>query len=123
MRSITQKPDIKKERRFYDSVRWRKAAKWFLAENPLCVLCAVIGRTTGATTVDHIEPHRGDYNKFWDVNNWQSVCKTCHENAKKMQEIHGYSQASDGSGMPVDSNHPWNRRKLCVEDPNQDRER
>lgn len=29
--------------------------------------------------VDHITPHKGDRGLFWDRNNWQALCKTCHD--------------------------------------------
>jgi 5-methylcytosine-specific restriction endonuclease McrA len=28
-----------------------------------------------ATIVDHIKPHRGDQNLFWDQTNWQALCR------------------------------------------------
>lgn len=32
-----------------------------------------------AIIVDHIIPHRGDMKLFWDEDNWQSLCKHCHD--------------------------------------------
>lgn len=64
--------------RGYDS-RWDKARKTFLAAHPLCQECAKNGKYTKATVVDHIIPHRGNQQLFWDVNNWQALCKTCHD--------------------------------------------
>lgn len=58
------------------SEAWRKARKGFLRKNPVCVGC---GRP--ATVVDHIVPHRGDKDLFWDRDNWQPLCVYCH-NAK-----------------------------------------
>ncbi|WP_327198035.1 HNH endonuclease [Sporanaerobacter acetigenes] len=29
--------------------------------------------------VDHIEPHKGNEDLFYDINNLQSLCKSCHE--------------------------------------------
>ena len=37
------------------------------------------GKYTRATVVDHIIPHRGDRILFWDQNNWQPLCKPCHD--------------------------------------------
>ena len=68
--------------RGYDS-SWRKARTQYLKENPLCVKCEEEGRITSATVVDHIKPHRGNYNLFWDQNNWQSLCKKCHDRKTK----------------------------------------
>ncbi len=64
--------------RGYDR-RWQKARKAFLMEHPLCVECARQGRIVAATVVDHIIPHRGNKALFWDRNNWQSLCKSCHD--------------------------------------------
>lgn len=64
--------------RGYDS-RWRKARQMYLNRNPLCVMCREEGRLTPATVVDHIKPHRGDKTLFWDEDNWQSLCKQCHD--------------------------------------------
>ena len=60
--------------------RWRKASKQFLLEHPLCAECMrKTGRPVPATVVDHIKPHRGDQTLFWDMNNWQPLCKRCHD--------------------------------------------
>jgi 5-methylcytosine-specific restriction protein A len=37
------------------------------------------GRYRKATVVDHIIPHRGDEKLFWDRDNWQALCKSCHD--------------------------------------------
>jgi len=59
--------------------RWQRAARRFLARNPLCRQCESEGRTNAAGCVDHIVPHRGDYGLFWDKGNWQPLCKRCHD--------------------------------------------
>lgn len=64
--------------RGYDT-RWRKARVGWLKHHPLCAECERHGETTAATVVDHIIPHRGDRKLFWDRNNWQSLCKACHD--------------------------------------------
>lgn len=64
--------------RGYDR-RWQKARLLFLKANPLCVKCMEAGVYTKATVVDHIVPHRGDQKLFWDKNNWQALCKKCHD--------------------------------------------
>jgi len=64
--------------RGYDS-RWRKARALFLRRHPLCVECKRKGKLTPATVVDHIIPHRGDMTLFWDQNNWQPMCRDCHD--------------------------------------------
>lgn len=59
--------------------RWRKAREGYLRAHPLCAKCGDEGRLVAATVVDHIVPHRGDYQRFWDSSNWQPLCKRCHD--------------------------------------------
>lgn len=66
--------------------RWQKASKAYLAHHPLCVYCQQSRRITAATVVDHIVPHRGDQQLFWDSSNWQSLCATCHNSRKQSEE-------------------------------------
>ena len=65
--------------------RWQKARKKFLETNPFCVKCFDEGILTKATVVDHIKPHRGDPDLFWNVSNWQPLCEH-HHNVKTMTE-------------------------------------
>lgn len=64
--------------RGYDA-RWQKARMAYLVRHPLCINCQWNGKMTPATVVDHIIPHRGDMNLFWDEENWQPLCKDCHD--------------------------------------------
>ena len=65
--------------------RWQKARAAFLHAHPLCARCQAEGRLVKATVVDHIVPHRGDSTLFWDTDNWQALCKRCHDH-KTMTE-------------------------------------
>ena len=43
-------------------------------------------RLTPATHTDHVVPHRGDQQLFWDrEGNWQALCHPCHS-AKSQTE-------------------------------------
>ncbi len=68
-----------------------------------------MGRITPATVVDHITPHRGDQALFWDYDNWQSLCKQCHDADKQREENGGLRAGCDVSGWPVDASHHWRR--------------
>jgi 5-methylcytosine-specific restriction protein A len=59
---------------------WRRARKGYLAKHPICRACRdkKDGLIVVATEVDHIIPHRGDKDLFWDSGNWQPLCKPCH---------------------------------------------
>lgn len=62
--------------------RWRKASKLYLKQHPLCECaeCTRQRRRWTANVVHHITPHRGDYNLFWDQDNWLAMSKVCHDN-------------------------------------------
>lgn len=66
-------------KKLYKSAGWQRLRKWFLSKHPLCKECERQGRITSAQVVDHIKPHRGDLELFWDVNNLQALCKSCHD--------------------------------------------
>ncbi len=61
--------------------RWQIRSKRYLAEHPLCAICQKKNPPVvrGAAVVDHIIPHKGNYDLFWDESNWQSACKECHD--------------------------------------------
>lgn len=67
---------------------WRKWRDEFLGNNQLCVHCLKENRITAARVVDHIVPHKGDMQLFNDRNNWQALCKSCH-NRKTATEDKG----------------------------------
>ena len=71
------------------SNRWLKASATYLAQHPLCVECLKQGITKPATEVDHIIPHKGNSQLFWDTNNWQSLCHECHSR-KTVREDGGF---------------------------------
>lgn len=71
--------------RGYDS-KWRTARNRFLKANPLCVYCLKDNKLVTATVVDHITPHRGDKVLFWDENNWQPLCKKCHDKKTRTKD-------------------------------------
>lgn len=65
-----------------------------MSEHPLCAECLKSDTFTPATIVDHIIPHKGDMNLFWDKSNWQALCG--HHHAVK-------TATEDGGG--------WKRRE------------
>ena len=90
--------------------RWQRARLVFLAENPLCRYCEREGRVTPATVVDPIEAHKGSLALFWDVDNWQSLCRDCHDTVKRSEERGTVLRSGcDADGMPLGATHPWNR--------------
>jgi 5-methylcytosine-specific restriction enzyme A len=86
--------------------RWKSARAAFLRSHPLCCECERRGMVVAAAVVDHVTPHKGDMALFWDSNNWQSLCKTCHSSWKQALE-HGHARGVDDSGWPLDPGHHW----------------
>lgn len=64
--------------RMYTSSRWLRLRLLWLADHPLCVECERAGKVEPGVDVDHIVPHGGDWGRFLDVGNLQSLCKACH---------------------------------------------
>lgn len=93
----------------YNDRRWRKVRAAHLLDNPLCVMCQQAGRTVPATVVDHIKPHRGDPELFWDLDNLQSICKAHHDGAKQSQDRTGRVRGCDIHGIPLDPNSHWRK--------------
>lgn len=89
--------------------RWQKAREGHLRSHPLCVECARRGLVVQATVVDHIVPHRGDSQLFWDPDNRQSLCKTCHDSWKQALEKGHLRAGADLEGRPTDPRHHWNQ--------------
>lgn len=67
--------------------RWRKVRARYLNKHPLCVRCMTNGRYTMATVVDHIQPHRGDPVLMWDEDNFQALCKPCHDWKTRNEDV------------------------------------
>jgi hypothetical protein len=72
-------------RALYGLRRWRAKSKAQLAAEPLCRMCQAEGVVTAATVADHIEPHRGDPDQFWN-GALQSLCAFHHNRDKQRAE-------------------------------------
>lgn len=71
----------------YNSSRWLAIRKYQLIKDPWCAECLKNGQHIFATECDHINPHRGDANKFFG-GPFQSLCKSCHSR-KTLSEVLG----------------------------------
>ena len=89
----------------YNNRRWHARRKQQLQQHPLCCMCLANHRVTAATVADHISPHNGDLDLFWN-GLLQSLCSPCHNSLKQQVEKRGYSTACDVHGRPLDPNHP-----------------
>jgi len=73
------------------TTQWDKMRLHYLRKHPLCVHCQALGRVAVATDLDHIIPHKGDMAKFWDKDNLQGLCHSCHS-IKTVTEDGGFGR-------------------------------
>ena len=95
---------------FYKTRRWQRRRKHQLRVHPLCKFCLERGIVTAANVVDHVTPHRGDWNAFV-LGELQSLCGPCHKSTKRQIELWGYRNDIGIDGYPTDPNHPFNRAR------------
>ncbi len=69
--------------------KWQKLRQHFLMMNPLCHDCEAEGRVVAANVVDHIKPHKGDLEIFWDYDNLRALCSS-HHNRKTAKYDGGF---------------------------------
>jgi len=112
--------------------KWYRLAAWHkvlrpqhLAGEPLCRACLARGLTNdgGRTAsgepqrnprrrflvVDHVIPHRGDRDLFFDPSNLQTLCPDDHDRNKQREEARGFSEERGPDGWPMDPEHPANK--------------
>jgi 5-methylcytosine-specific restriction endonuclease McrA len=97
-------------RAWYKTVAWLAIRAKRLAEEPLCRRCKARGRLVLANTCDHVEPHRGNRDLFFNYSNTQSLCPLCHNSSKQSEERRGHAIGTGADGRPLDPSHPWNAR-------------
>jgi 5-methylcytosine-specific restriction protein A len=82
----------KAERKWYSSRRWRKLAEAQKQAFPFCIMCQAENVLTIGTVADHITPHRGDHDLFWN-GPLQTLCSEHHSSTKRRQETGGKPKA------------------------------
>jgi 5-methylcytosine-specific restriction protein A len=63
-------------------------------------MCERDGMVKAASVVDHIKPHKGDPELFWNEANWMALCSH-HHNSEKQRIERGRIQAIGADGWPV----------------------
>ncbi len=74
-------------RRLYGTAQWQKL-RWSVLVRDLftCRICRTAVADTSLLVADHIKPHRGNLDLFWDESNLQCLCKKCHDTVKQREE-------------------------------------
>src|SRR5262245_29953476 len=93
---------------WYSRKRWRRRSDAQLREHPLCAMCLKEGKVVPASVADHVIPHHGDPNLFWQ-GELQSLCTMHHSSSKRFEELRGYTRDIGVDGWPVDPRHPANK--------------
>ena len=76
-------------RKWYNSSRWR-SLRWdvLVAAHFTCARCQQAGDSPDMVA-DHVRPHRGDRDLFFDRENLQCLCAHCHNSDKQREERAG----------------------------------
>ena len=113
MSSNQRTKEANEYRKLYSSKRWQILRRQALTRDAYSCQHAGCGvnlqpgrRSPRSAVVHHLKPHRGDMELFFDLNNLQSVCWTCHSGDIQSQEVLGYDTTIGEDGWPVDPKHP-----------------
>lgn len=87
----------------YNTKAWKQLRRAQLDKQPLCVMCRdKFKRVRPANVADHIKRHQGDESLFFNANNLQSLCRSCHDVHKQRQERGFVERKEFGSdGYPI----------------------
>ena len=86
----------------YRTAAWKRLRQAQLSAEPLCRFCLITEDVTEATVCDHIKPHKGDLDLFYDPRNLQSLCKHHHDSAKQSIERGKKIVTYDLDGYPIE---------------------
>jgi 5-methylcytosine-specific restriction endonuclease McrA len=74
---MTKRDDID---RLYHTTPWKRARlSVLIRDHYLCQVCRREGRLTAANTVHHKEHARDNIRKFFDEDNLEAICMSCHD--------------------------------------------
>lgn len=97
-------------RKLHKTKRWQDL-RWSVLTRDLftCQICGRIEGETSKLVCDHIEPHRGDVEKFWS-GPFQTLCKPCHDGVKQKEEVAARAAGLDVyGGKPASYRPEWLR--------------
>lgn len=87
-------------RAWYKHARWQRLRQHQLTSEPLCRMCLEAEVVTEATVADHVVPHRGDPDLFWN-GRLQSLCERHHNRDKQAEESGRQVVRFDAGGWPI----------------------
>lgn len=109
-------PEAQEYRKLYQTKQWRVLRERVLLRDSFkcqhkgCGAFLKRGRThQHSAVIHHLKPHKGDLDLFFDIDNLQAVCWSCHSGDIQSIESKGFDTQIGGDGWPVDPNHPSRR--------------
>lgn len=98
-------------RKLYKTARWKALRlRIFRRDNYTCQMrnCGKVEGDTSRLVCDHVEPHRGDVERFWN-GPFQTLCKSCHDGQKQKEEVAARAAGDDIAGRPASYRPEWLR--------------
>jgi 5-methylcytosine-specific restriction enzyme A len=109
-------PEATQYRKLYQTKAWRMLRErvllrdQFTCQHKGCGAMLKRGRNhERSAVVHHLKPHKGDLDLFFDYNNLQAVCWTCHSGDIQSIEAKGYDTTIGDDGWPIDPKHVGNK--------------
>lgn len=95
----------------YNSSRWKGMRRLQLIAFPWCAACLTVSIYAAATTADHVVPHRGDPELFYN-GELQSLCFSCHSRKTAGETLHK-TEGRGGEKLSGrgDTAQGWRRRE------------
>ena len=88
-------------RKLHKTARWQSLRWLVLVRDEFrCQICHRLESDTSKLVCDHVDPHRGDIEKFWS-GPFQTLCKPCHDGQKQKEEV-----AARAAGLDVYGDKP-----------------
>ena len=115
----SSRPSTTRWGHLYRLSRWKKASEAFRAspEGALCIDCKAQGKIVPSEVTDHIVPHSGDLDLFWDPANWAPRCWSCHSVKSRADEFEARTgkiqlrKGCDAHGIPLDPRSHWHQER------------
>ena len=97
-------------RKLHKTARWQ-SLRWLVlvCDEFRCQICHRLESDTSKLVCDHVDPHRGDIEKFWS-GPFQTLCKPCHDGQKQKEEVAARTAGLDVyGGKPASYRPEWLR--------------
>lgn len=113
MTDKTRSSNANQYRKLYSAKPWRELRLKILLRDLYtcqikgCGVPLVAGRSDPrSAVVHHKQPHKGNLTLFYDHDNLEAGCWSCHSGAIQSEEALGYDATIGADGWPVDQKHP-----------------